>query len=84
MGRVKLYALSTCPWCKKTRQLLAEKAIEHDVVDVDLLSGEELEKVLKEIDAIVPRRAFPITVVGSVVIQGFEPDRILKETGHER
>ena len=34
-GDVKLYALSTCPWCKKIKTLLNELGVEYYFVDVD-------------------------------------------------
>jgi hypothetical protein len=35
-----LYALSTCPWCQKTKRLLDEMGLEIQYEDVDLLSGD--------------------------------------------
>jgi len=32
-----LYALSTCVWCKKTKELLASLGVDHSYVFVDLL-----------------------------------------------
>ena len=34
-----LYALSTCVWCRRTKQLLDQLGVEYDYVDVDLLEG---------------------------------------------
>jgi glutaredoxin-like protein NrdH len=28
-GDIKVYALSTCPWCKKTKQLLNDFGVEY-------------------------------------------------------
>jgi ferredoxin-thioredoxin reductase catalytic subunit len=44
-GGIKLYALSTCPWCQKTKRLLNDRGLEYDFVDVDLLSGAEKEQI---------------------------------------
>ena len=41
MGDLKLFALSTCPWCRKTKQLLDELGVEYNFVDVDLLPANE-------------------------------------------
>ena len=38
---VMLYALSTCIWCRKTRQLLEDEKVTYDYLYVDLLEGEE-------------------------------------------
>jgi glutaredoxin-like protein NrdH len=36
-GKVVMYGLSTCIWCKKTRQLLTDLGMDFDYVYVDLL-----------------------------------------------
>ena len=38
---VKLYALSTCPFCRKVKALLKKHDVAYDYVDVDLQSREE-------------------------------------------
>ena len=35
-GRVVLYALSTCQWCRKVKDLLKELGIDFYYIDVDL------------------------------------------------
>jgi glutaredoxin-like protein NrdH len=40
---VMLFALSTCIWCKKTKQLLKDLGLEYSYVDVDLLVGRDQE-----------------------------------------
>ncbi len=42
-GKVVLYALSTCMWCKKTKKLLNELAVDYYYVDVDLLPSDQIE-----------------------------------------
>jgi len=73
---VKLYALSTCPWCKKTKKLLDEKGANYQAVEVDLLKGEEQKEALDQIDQLVSKRSFPIIVIGEKVIQGFKETEI--------
>jgi len=79
---IKLYALSTCPWCKKAKQLLTDKGASFTAVDVDLLSGNEQEQALQEIDKIVDKRSFPILVIDDKVIQGYQEEKILEAIGH--
>ena len=45
---VTLYALSTCIWCRKTRQYLEDQKVAFDFVYVDLLQGDEREVVKEE------------------------------------
>jgi glutaredoxin-like protein NrdH len=84
IAMVKLFALSTCPWCRKTKQLLTDNNIEFTFLDVDLLEGKELEQALAEIDKLVERRAFPIINIDGEVIQGFDADRILEAARHAK
>ena len=62
-GKVTLYALSTCIWCKKTKKLLSDLGVEYSYVYVDLLDGEELKRTLEEVERHNPRASFPTTVV---------------------
>ncbi len=34
--QVKLYALSTCAWCKKTKKFLEERNVEYEGIDIHL------------------------------------------------
>ncbi len=47
-GAVKLYALSTCVWCKKTKKLLSELGVAYDYVDVDQLDDKEGDRIESE------------------------------------
>jgi len=73
---VKVYALSTCPWCKKVKKLLDDKGVQYDVVDVDLAREEEQKKALAEVEELTGKRAFPVTVINESVIQGFKQEEI--------
>lgn len=71
---IKVYSLSTCPWCKKVKRLLDEKNIQYEVVDVDLAQGDEQKKALEEVEKLTGRRSFPVTVINDQVIQGFKEE----------
>jgi glutaredoxin-like protein NrdH len=73
---VKVYALSTCPWCKKVKRYLDEKQVQYDCVDVDLAQGHEQKEALEEVEKLTGRRSFPVTVIGETVIQGYKEDEI--------
>ena len=76
-GKVMLYALSTCGWCKKTRELLEQLGVEYDYTYVDLLKGEEQNTVIKEIKKYNPSCNFPTLVIDSQkCIVGFKEDDI--------
>ncbi len=76
-GKVMLYALSTCGWCKKTRALLEDLGIEYDYVYVDLLDGDERASAIQEMLKHNPNRAFPTLVIDDEkCIIGFKEDDI--------
>jgi glutaredoxin-like protein NrdH len=81
-GRVMLYALSTCGWCKKTRELLEQLGVEYDYTYVDLLRGDEQSAVIKEIEKYTPACNFPTLVIDSKkCIVGFKEDEIREALG---
>ena len=61
-GKILLYALSTCGWCKKTKGLLNKLGVEYSYIYVDLVEilhlpdiyagGPTLDKVLTPLDTI--------------------------------
>jgi glutaredoxin-like protein NrdH len=81
-GKVILYALSTCGWCKKTKALLNELGVEYDYIDVDLLKGAEQDAIVKEIMKYNPACNFPTMVINSnKSIIGFKEDDIREALG---
>ena len=74
----KLYTLSTCVHCKATKRFLKEHGIDYDYVDVDLLDGEEEDKIRDELMKVSGGFRFPTIVVGKKVIIGFVEDKLRK------
>jgi len=80
--KVLLYALSTCAWCKMTKQFLKDKSIEYEYVDVDLSSEEDLEKIKRDILRRGGELSYPVTIIDDkVLINGFRKDKIMKVLG---
>jgi glutaredoxin-like protein NrdH len=76
-GSIMLYALSTCGWCKKTKELLNNLGVEYDYIFVDLLQDDESETVVKELEKWNPRRSFPTLVINNdKCIIGYNEDEI--------
>ena len=76
-GHVVLYALSTCAWCKKTKNLLNKMGVEYYYIDTDLLKGEELDKTVKKIKEWNPRCSFPTIVINDdTCIVGYDEAKI--------
>jgi glutaredoxin len=77
MFELKLFALSTCIWCRKTEKHLTEMGFKYEVVYVDNLSGAEREKAMQELEKFNPNRSFPTLVIdGQKVVVGFKPEEI--------
>lgn len=79
---LKLYALSTCGHCKKTKEFLSESEVSYDYIYVDLLSPDETEKVYSEMKKYNPRGSFPTLLIdGKDVIVGSRIDEIKEALG---
>jgi glutaredoxin-like protein NrdH len=59
---IKLFALSTCPWCKKTKALLESLGVDFSYVDVDLLSGADRNEAMAIVKKWNPGASFPVLV----------------------
>lgn len=78
-GKIMLYALSTCGWCRKTRALLESAGVAYDFVYVDLLQGKEKEDTLNMVKKWNPTASFPTLVINEIGIIGYDEDSIKKE-----
>ena len=75
--KVLIYAISTCAWCKMTKEFLKENDVEYEYVDVDLASDEDHEKIRNEIIRLGAEPTYPTLIVdGKTVISGFRKDKI--------
>jgi glutaredoxin len=78
---ITLYALSTCPYCKMTKQFLSDNGVEYEVVDVDLLDGHEREHVLTEVQNVSGGTSFPVLVCGDQHVVGYDQAKIKELVG---
>lgn len=74
--QVKVFALSTCPYCRMTRQYLDENGVAYDVLEVDKLEGDERQTAISEVKELSGGTSFPVVVVDDEVIVGFNKVRI--------
>jgi len=75
--KVLLYALSTCAWCKLTKQFLRDNSIEYEYVDVDLCNEKDRERVKRDIRNRGGDLSYPTIIIDDkVLITGFRKDKI--------
>ena len=80
--KVVVYALSTCVWCKMTKQSLQDNNIEYEYIDVDLCEPEEKEQIRKKITSKGGSLNYPTTIVDdNILITGFRKDKLKEALG---
>jgi len=80
--RVILYAISTCAWCKRTKNFLKDNGVEFEYVDIDLCSKEDREEIREDILKRGGRLSYPTIVIDDKVsITGFNDDKIKEALG---
>ena len=81
-GKILLYALSTCGWCRKTKELLTELGVAFDFIYVDHLEDGDRENTMEEIMRWNPRCSFPTLVINDRnCIVGYKEDQIKSALG---
>jgi glutaredoxin-like protein NrdH len=81
-GKLVLFALSTCGWCKKTRALIEDLNADYDYVYVDLLKGKEREEVVEMVKKWNPQVSFPTLVINDEKsIVGYKEEEIKEVLG---
>ena len=75
-GQITLYALSTCVWCRKTRNLLDELGVAFDYEYVDLLEGIARSEAIEVVTKWNPACSFPTLIIGDRCIIGFREEDI--------
>jgi glutaredoxin-like protein NrdH len=75
--KVILYALSTCAWCRMTKQFLKDNDVEYEYIDVDLCEEEDKQKIREHIQSKGGPLSYPTIIVDdNVLITGFRTDKI--------
>jgi len=81
-GKIMLYALSTCGWCKMTKELLGKLGVEYSFIFVDLLSDKDRDKVTEDIKKWNPMCSFPTMIINDKkCIVGFKEKEIKEALG---
>jgi len=81
-GKIILYALSTCGWCRKTKEFLNSLGVDYSFVFVDLLDDQEKDEIMEDVQKWNPRRSFPTLVINDeICIVGYREDEIKEALG---
>lgn len=74
---ILLYTLSTCGWCRKTKDLLNELGVAYDYIDVDQVDPDETPVVRQDLATWNPACSFPTMVIDDKeCIVGFQEEKI--------
>ena len=80
--KVFLYTLSTCGWCKKTKEFLKDNDVEYEYIDVDKCTREERKKVIEDIKARKASMGFPLAIIDDeIMISGYKVDKYKEALG---
>jgi glutaredoxin-like protein NrdH len=80
--KVTLYALSTCVWCKMTKQLFDDNGLEYEYVYVDLLNEDDKQKAHAAVLSKGGNLSYPTTIVDDkIAITGFRKDKFKEVLG---
>jgi len=78
-GSIMLYALSTCIWCKKAKELLDQLGVAYDYEYVDLLQGEQKQRAMDTVKKWNKACNFPTIIInGEKCIVGYQEEEIKK------
>ncbi len=82
-GRILLYTLSTCVWCRMTKRFLNSLGVAYEYVDVDLLDRQQRREALHDLRRWNPRISYPTVVIrDEQVITGMKEDEIREALNH--
>ena len=77
--KVLMYALSTCGWCKKTKDFLRNSDVEYEYIDVDLCSVEERAQIREDILKRGGRLSFPTLIIDDETLITGSNERRIRE-----
>jgi glutaredoxin len=80
MKKVNMYALSTCPWCRKTKKFFTDHNVPFSYIDYDLADEATQAKISAELDA-AGVTGFPFVRIGDEIITGYQPERYSRALG---
>lgn len=77
-SKIKLFTLSTCSHCIRTKRFFKDNGIDMEFIDVDLLTSAERESAMEEVRKLNPDCSFPTICIGDTIIVGFNEEKLKK------
>ncbi|KYK33907.1 MAG: hypothetical protein AYK18_04260 [Theionarchaea archaeon DG-70] len=62
-GNIVMFTLNSCPWCRKTKQLLNTIGVEYSYVDIDCAAREDRQRLMETLEKWNPACIFPTVVI---------------------
>lgn len=78
---IRLYGLTTCPYCRMTKRYLDDHGISYELTEVDRLEGDERQATIDEVKRLSGGTSFPVLVADEEVVVGFNKTRIADVLG---
>jgi glutaredoxin len=75
VDKVVIYALSTCPWCKKARKFFLEKDIIVEYLEYDKVDEETRKSIEEDCSHFMEELVFPVVKAGENVVVGYDPKK---------
>lgn len=81
MKKVKVYALSTCPWCMKTKQFFKDHKVDFECVEYDQADAKTQKTVMADMQKRGGGNSFPFVIIGDEAVEGYDPDQFCSMLG---
>lgn len=75
---IKVYTLSTCPYCDKTIEFLKSNGVQFEAVVMDRLAGNDQEEAITAAYRLSGQRSYPVTDVNGTGVIGFDVAKFKK------
>jgi glutaredoxin-like protein NrdH len=79
--KVIFYGLSTCGWCRRTKEFLDAHDIAYQYCYVDQQQGEERTEAVNRVRELNPRGSYPTLEIDGQVVVGYDEERLTELLG---
>lgn len=81
-NKILMYSLSTCVWCKMTKQFLKDNNVEYEYVDVDMCNETDKTEIKDDILKRGVSLNYPTLIIDDrILISGFRKQELKEALG---